>query len=241
MNCAGGERGNGLILFATRLLVCSGNAFGGGGAERNAGWINGKCGGTGFKMGDGRAGAFLCACGALGASGALESAFKVGERGGLTKINGPGMLDLQGNWWSNCKPSNCVVAWKSCRAVFRAFSWVDIPKFLGGNGGVYWGCCCSCMMFFNMSIFGYIGSTICFLRLMDREVDVGLSWTICIEIRLFSGWVEEERGKIAWLDWAMEPERCCLGSFATSAKFPAGDVLAHSWTSFFLLTKLLSV
>ena len=53
MNCAGGEGSNGLTLFATGLLACSGNACGGEGAKRNAGGINGKCGGTGFKTGVG--------------------------------------------------------------------------------------------------------------------------------------------------------------------------------------------
>ena len=53
MNCAGGERGNGLRLFATGLLACCGSACGGERAKRNAGGINGKCGGTGFKMGIG--------------------------------------------------------------------------------------------------------------------------------------------------------------------------------------------
>ena len=33
------------------------------------------------------AGTFMCACGGLGASGALTTAFKCGERGGLTKFN----------------------------------------------------------------------------------------------------------------------------------------------------------
>ena len=36
----------------------------------------------------------------------------------------------------------------------------------------------------NMCIIGYIGSTAWFLRLMDREVDVGLNLTMCIEIEV---------------------------------------------------------
>ena len=62
------------------------------------GGINRKCGGTGFKTGDGRVGKFMCACGGLGDSGALASAFKGGEPERLTKFNCPGMLDLRGNW-----------------------------------------------------------------------------------------------------------------------------------------------
>ena len=44
------------------------------------------------------AGTIMRACGDLGASGALASAFKSGERGKLTKFNCPGKLDLRGNW-----------------------------------------------------------------------------------------------------------------------------------------------
>ena len=45
----------------------------------------------------GGAGTFMCACCELSASGALTSVFRGGERGGLTKFNCPGMLDLRGN------------------------------------------------------------------------------------------------------------------------------------------------
>ena len=34
----------------------------------------------------------------------------------------------------------------------------------------------------SLCIIGYIGSTTWFLRHMDREVDVGLNLTVCIEI-----------------------------------------------------------
>ena len=55
MNFACEENGNGLTLFATRLLASSGSACGGEGAKGNAGGINGKRGVTGFKTGiDGR-------------------------------------------------------------------------------------------------------------------------------------------------------------------------------------------
>ena len=50
---AGGERGNRLTLFATGLVACSGSACGGEGGKWNAGGINGKCGGAGFRTGDG--------------------------------------------------------------------------------------------------------------------------------------------------------------------------------------------
>ena len=50
----------------------------------------------GLKGGWG-ASTFLCACGGLGASGALASAFKGGECGGLIKFSCLGMLDLRGN------------------------------------------------------------------------------------------------------------------------------------------------
>ena len=60
MNRAVGERGNGLTLFATGLLACNGNTCAGKGAKRNAGGINGKCGGTGFKTGDEGAGTLIC-------------------------------------------------------------------------------------------------------------------------------------------------------------------------------------
>ena len=97
MNGAGGEWGNRLTLFATGLVACSGSACGGEGGKRNAGGINGKCDGAGFRTGDGGAGTFMCACCGLSASGALTSVFKGGERGGLTKFNCPRMLDLRGN------------------------------------------------------------------------------------------------------------------------------------------------
>ena len=110
MNCAGGERGNRLTLFGTGLAACSGNACGREGAKRNAGGIKGKRVGTGFKTGIGRADIFMYVFGGLGAIGALASDFKGGGQGGLTKFNCPGMLDLRGNWWSNSKPSKCIVA-----------------------------------------------------------------------------------------------------------------------------------
>ena len=40
----------------------------------------------------------MCACGGLGARGALTISFKGRECEGLTKFNCPGMLDLRGNW-----------------------------------------------------------------------------------------------------------------------------------------------
>ena len=76
MNGVGGECGNILTLFATGLVECSGSSCGGEGGKRNAAGINGKCGGTGFKTGDGGAGKFMCACSGLSASGALTSVFK---------------------------------------------------------------------------------------------------------------------------------------------------------------------
>ena len=57
----------------------------------------------------------------------------------------------------------------------------------------------------------------------------------------FRGWVEEGRRTIDCLDRAMEPEKCKLSSFTTSAMFLAGDELTQSWTSFLLSTELLSV
>ena len=53
MNCAGGDWGNRLTLFAKELLAGSESGCGCEGAKRNAGGINGKCGGTGFKTGEG--------------------------------------------------------------------------------------------------------------------------------------------------------------------------------------------
>ena len=76
-------------------MVCSGSACGGEGGKRNAGGINGKCGGAGFRTGDGGAGTFMFAFCGLSASGALTSVFKGIE--GLTKLNCPGILDLRGN------------------------------------------------------------------------------------------------------------------------------------------------
>ena len=42
MNCLGGERGNGLTLFATGLLTFSGTVYCGEGAKRNAAGIKGE-------------------------------------------------------------------------------------------------------------------------------------------------------------------------------------------------------
>ena len=70
MNCACGEGGNGLTLFATGLLEGIGKDCGSEGAKRSAGGINGKCGGTMFKRMRGQE-QFVCACGGLGASEAL--------------------------------------------------------------------------------------------------------------------------------------------------------------------------
>ena len=53
MSSADGEKVNGLTLFATGILTCSGSACGGEGAKGNAGGINGKCGGKGFNTGVG--------------------------------------------------------------------------------------------------------------------------------------------------------------------------------------------
>ena len=53
MNCAGGDGGNRLKLFITGILACNGIACGGEGAKWNAGGINGKCGGTEYRTGDG--------------------------------------------------------------------------------------------------------------------------------------------------------------------------------------------
>ena len=52
MNGAVEEWGERLTLFATGLLSCSGNACGGEGPKQDAGGINRKCGGTGFRTGD---------------------------------------------------------------------------------------------------------------------------------------------------------------------------------------------
>ena len=197
----------------------------------------------GFETGDGGAGTFMCACCGLSASGALTSVFEGGERGGLTKFNCPGILDLRWNWWYNCKSSKCTVAWDSCRAVFGAFSWVGIPKFTGGEWGVYWGCCCSCVMLFALCaslvtlvlLLGSCGSW------TGRSI-LASTWPCVLRLKCeFASWVEEARWTIAWLDWAMETEKCKLGSFATSAMFPDGDELTQSWTSFLLLTERLSV
>ena len=243
MNGADGEWCNRLTLFATWLVACSGSACGGEGGKRNAGVINGKCGGAGFRTGYGGAGTFMCACCGLSASWALTSVFKGSEREGLSKFNCPSMLDLWGNWWSNCKPSKCIVAWDSCRAVFGAFSWVGFPKFIGGDGGVYWGCRCSCMMLFAtraslvtlVLLLGSCGS-------WTGRLMLASTWPCVLRLKCeFRGWVEEGRWTIAWLDWAMESEKCKLGSFATSAMFPAGDELTQSWANFLLLTELLSV
>ena len=57
---AGGEWGNRLTLFATGLVACSGSACGGEGGMRNAGGINGKCAGAGFRTGDGGGLVHLC-------------------------------------------------------------------------------------------------------------------------------------------------------------------------------------
>ena len=55
------------------------------------------------------------------------------------------------------------------------------------------------------------------------------------------GWAEEARTAVAWFDWAMEPERCKLDSFATSTMIPAGDELTQTWTNFLRFTAYLSV
>ena len=69
-------------------------------AKEQSGMLVGLTGNAvvrGLERGVGEAGTFMCACGGLGASGALASAFKGGERGGLTKFSCLGMLDLRGN------------------------------------------------------------------------------------------------------------------------------------------------
>ena len=63
MNSAGGEKGNGMTLFAKGLLGCSESACGVKGAKWNAGGIIVECGGTGIRTGDGRAGTVMCVCG----------------------------------------------------------------------------------------------------------------------------------------------------------------------------------
>ena len=98
MNCADEERGKGLTLFAMGYWRVVGVLVAAKEQKCNAGGINGKCGGTGFKTGDGRAGTFMCVCGGLSASGALASALEGGELRGLIKFNCHGMLNLRGNW-----------------------------------------------------------------------------------------------------------------------------------------------
>ena len=97
MNSAGGERGNRLTLFATGYWLVVGTLVAAKepngmpvGLTRNALIRDLK-----QAMG---AGTFIYACGGLGASGALTSAFKGGEPRGLTKFNCPSMPDLRGNW-----------------------------------------------------------------------------------------------------------------------------------------------
>ena len=68
-------------------------------AKKESGMLVGLTGNAvvrGLRRGMG-AGTFMCACGGLSASGALMNAFKGVERGGLTKFNCPGMLNLRGN------------------------------------------------------------------------------------------------------------------------------------------------
>ena len=61
-------------------------------------------------------------------------------------LNFPGNVDLQASLFSNRIQSKCTVAWNICKAVFASFNCADTPKFTGGDGGVYWGCCCSWIM-----------------------------------------------------------------------------------------------
>ena len=79
MNCAGGERGNGLTLFTTGLLACCGSDCDGEGAKRSSGGINGKCGGTRYKTGDGYIYVWLWQ---ISYWRSIKGAFKGGERGG---------------------------------------------------------------------------------------------------------------------------------------------------------------
>ena len=57
----------------------------------------------GLRNGSGMMDAFVCACGRLKTSGALVSALKDDEQGGLTRFNSPVMHDLKKSWLSNCR------------------------------------------------------------------------------------------------------------------------------------------
>ena len=86
------------------LLTFNGRA--GGGAAGGINWI---CGVIGLRTEVGMAGAFMCACGWLKISALLEIAFTGGKKQGLIQFNCPGILNLRGDWLSNCKASKCIV------------------------------------------------------------------------------------------------------------------------------------
>ena len=110
----------------------------------------------------------------------------------MTKFNRPGMLDLRGKWWCNCKPSKCIVAWDCC---------VVVRRFIWGDGGVYWSCRWSCMILFPKStllvtlvlLLGSCGS-------WTRRLMLASNWSSVLKLECdFKSWVEEGRWTIAWI------------------------------------------
>ena len=115
-----------LEFFAMRSLTFDARAGGSGAGAKKAGEIKWSFGAIGvqgwrwneFRAEGGTAEAFMCACGWLRISGSLASAYHGGERGRLSRLNCTRKLDLRTNLSSKCRPSKCMVAWDSCRAVF---------------------------------------------------------------------------------------------------------------------------
>ena len=185
----------------------------------------------------------MYACDGLGASEALSSAFKGGEHGGWTVLTVSACSNCEGNGGLTVNHRSALLLGPVVGLCLEAFSWVGVTTVIGRDRGVYWGCCCSCMMLFWICallvtlvlLLGSFGSWTGRLKLTS-------TWPCVLRLECgFRSWYGEGRGKNAWLDGAMEPEKCKLEPLATSAMFPAGDELTHSWTISLILTEFFSV
>ena len=102
----------------------------------------------------------------------------------VSRFNCPGIPDMRS---SNCRLSKCVIAWDSCRVVFEAFTCAGIPNCFGGDGVVYWGCCCSWMMWVSRRallieiLVLLVSSGAVFLA----GVELAQSWTSCSLFTVF--------------------------------------------------------
>ena len=185
----------------------------------------------------------MYACDGLGASGALSSAFKGGEHGGWTVLTVSACSNCKGIGGLNVNHRSALLLGSVVVLCLEAFSRVGVTTFIGGDRGVYGGCCCSCvMLFWKCALLVTLVLLLGCFGLWTGRLKLSSTWPCVLRLECeFRSWYGEGREKNDSLDGAMEPEKCKLEPFATSAMFPAGDGLTRSWPIFLILAEFLSV